>query len=701
LGEQSGLNKKITVVAILVLMSVAAALMPFEAVSAQSGLGVTIVKITPDDLTGAVGSTVNLQGTIFTSNGSYQVSFNNQVVDTGRSQGYYVNSTFPVPEFPSGNYPIVLRDTNINVNNSAQFTIVINYEISASPSTMQEGGTVNLNVRVTGSTVGTAYGAVVTVALPSPLGTKFSKTVTLAAANQKGTASALVPFPDSSFQPSGSTIDYAGTYSIYFNQSLPLAQNTFTVNFLDKTSYHRGDTVVIEAPGYQPNQAATISVSNAKTGIVFDSKSVTASADGKISTTWVVSNNAPIGDCLLKISADGVQKQIQDSQTFTVFGYTVKVQARNLAGNTVPDVSVKALDVLSNIVYNATTGSDGTASLTLEKGDYALTAFWNDVNVGTSNITVSGTGTFAITCQLTNLKVTVKNINGLAMPFVDINVDYKYQTATSGFKTGTVTGQTGQSGSCTFTSMLTGASFTVKALLYGQVFNSNNTLSSLPSQSTSEIVITCPTENINLNVVGFNQEAIPNARVELVELTTGLFYSVTTDSTGAASSQVTFGMYRARTYKDNILINETNIEAFSQSLKQIHCTLYGIEVKVSVVDFFGNPISNVNVTLNGPSTETFSAVTKSDGTATFSNVIGGNMQIIAKTSGNPDGYQAIKVTVNEPTTVQVKIGKYVALGPMLIQASTLIAVIIIIVAVVVLALVEIFLRRRNKRAAAA
>ena len=97
--------------------------------------------------------------------------------------------------------------------------------------------------------------------------------------------------------------------------------------------------------------------------------------------------------------------------------------------------------------------------------------------------------------------------------------------------------------------------------------------------------------------------AIPGASINLVELTNGLFYTATTDSSGSATSQVTFGMYRLQIYKDNILINETNIEVFSTSQQQIICTLYGIQVSVSVVDFFGTPISNANVTLNGPATE--------------------------------------------------------------------------------------------------
>jgi hypothetical protein len=198
-------------------------------------------------------------------------------------------------------------------------------------------------------------------------------------------------------------------------------------------------------------------------------------------------------------------------------------------------------------------------------------------------------------------------------------------------------------------------------------------------------------------VVGYNLEAIPDARIELVELTNGLFYAAATDSSGSATSQVTFGRYRARVYKDNILINETNVEAFSESQKQIRCTLYGIQVSVSVVDFFGQPIPNANVTLNGPEAEKLSAFTQGDGTATFSNVIGGDMQIVAFASGVENSYQALALTVDQPTSVQIKIDKYVALGPLLIQASSLLTIAIILIAIILFALVEIYRRRRVKR----
>ncbi len=195
--------------------------------------------------------------------------------------------------------------------------------------------------------------------------------------------------------------------------------------------------------------------------------------------------------------------------------------------------------------------------------------------------------------------------------------------------------------------------------------------------------------------MAYNQEAIPNTRIELVELTNGVFYAATTDNSGSVTSQVSFGMYRARFYKDNILINQTDIAVFSDTRTQIVCSLYGIQVSVRVVDFFSSPISNANVTLNGPATERFSAMTKGDGTATFSNVVGGNMQVVAFASGGQNNYQAVTLNVDQPTTVQLKIDRYVALGSLLIPVSSLIAILVILIGLILLVIVEVYMRKRD------
>jgi hypothetical protein len=691
----TGLNKKIIAVIILFLMAFAAVVTPLEVYAQNTNLGVNIIQVTPTSTTGPVGTLVVVQGTIYNSNSSYQIILGQTVVVSGTSEGYYVNANFTVPEMTSGTYSLILRDVGINVNSTQSFTVSTGYSINAVTPSVQEGNSLTFNISVTGSPTGTSYSANVSVVLPSPLGSTYSKIVSIGTSNEKGTVNAQITFPDSSFQPSGSLTDYAGTYTVYFNQSQSLAQNTFIVNFIDSTTYHRGQTVTIRATGYQPNEPTTLTITGAKSSSPIDTISATASADGLISTTWIVSSRADIGDYTIKISPQNTPKLVPDSQTFTVPGYAIKVQTTNLANEIVSGIAIQAQDALTNSVYNATSDSVGVANFKLEKGTQVLTALWNGVSVGEANVTVSGDATFSLQCKLTDVKIIVKNANGIVMPFVNLDIVYQYQSS-GGSRTGNTSGQTDSSGSFTLNSTLPGASYTIDASVYNQIFNAaNNTLSNLPTQGTVQVFIICPSETLTLDVVGYNQEAISGARIELVELSNGLFYSAITDSSGGVSTQATFGIYRARVYQGNTLINETNVQVFSNSQEQIRCTLYGIQLLVKVVDFFGAPISNVNVTLKGP--EQLSAITQSDGTATFKSIIGGNLQLIAQASGTTDAYQAITLTVDQPTTVQIKIDKYISIGSLLIQASLLITILIILIAILLFAIVEVYRRRRVKR----
>ena len=419
-------------------MSIAVAVAPLGIVFGQNqNLGVTILQINPIGAqpiagqmttSGSVGDALNLQGTIYTSNGQYQLIFNSQVITSGTAQGYYVNANFSVPEVPAGTYALRLRDFSANINSTeTDFQVSTNYTITAGSSQIQEGSSVVLNVAVTGGNTGTSYYANVSVVLPSPLSTEYSKIVSLGTANQKGTASVQVTYPDSSFQPNGSLTDYAGSYTAYFNQSENLAKTVFSVSLLDSSTYHRGQTVSIRAVGYQPNQAATLSVASVSSGTTLDSESVTASADGIITKTWVVPSNAAIGNYTVTITPQGVAKAIQDSQTFLINGYSVQIKTLNLANEVVPQITVQALDKATNDQYNNTTGADGIVNLNLETGSYGLTAFLNGVNVGATDITVVGNGAFTFQCQLTDIRIVVQNQNGASLPYVNLSITYQYQ----------------------------------------------------------------------------------------------------------------------------------------------------------------------------------------------------------------------------------------------------------------------------------
>ncbi len=686
------------------MMSLAMMYMPSKLASGQYNQ-VSILQVQPagqtlnngsSTLTGPVGYALNLQGTIYTSNSSYDVIFANQVVASGTSEGYYVNANFSVPAVPTGTYALRLRDVVLNTNSTEDdFQVTTSYILNALPSQVQEGSSVVINVGVTGGAPSTPYYANVSVVLPSPLTTQYSQIVSLGTTNQAGSASAQVTYPGSAFLPSGSVTDYSGTYSLNFNQSL--AQSQFSVGFLDSSTYHRGQTVTIRAVGYSSGETATLSVTGTSGGANLDSETVTAGTDGVISKAWVVPSNAAVGSYKVTITPQGTAKGIEDSQTFSINGYAIQVKTVNLAGDVVPQIQVQAIDGPTNTPYNSTSAANGIASLNLESGTDVLNAFKNGVNIGTTNITVTGNATFTFQCQLTNLKIEVQNQNSIAMPFVDLAITYQFQPAAGGSQTGSASGQTDSTGVFILNSTLTGVSYTINASLYDKVFNSgNNTFNNIPAQPITTVVITCPNETVSLNVVGYNQEAVPNARIELVELTNGIFYAATTDTSGSVTSQVSFGMYRARFYKDNILINQTDISVFSNTQTRVVCSLYGIQVSVRVVDFFGSPISNANVTLNGPATERFSAMTKSDGTATFSNVVGGDMQVVAFASSGQNDYQALTLTVDQPTTVQLKIDRYVALGSLLIPVSSLIAVLVILMGIILLVIVEVYMRKRSK-----
>jgi hypothetical protein len=697
--EKFGLKKKTVTVTLLIIMSIAFLFIPLSLVLAQ--LGVNIYLVSPQEQ-GVVAQNVNLQGTINTNNGAYQIWFGNKLVVSNNSEGYYVNANFTIPELPGGDYSIILRDVAPNVNATQGFSVIpayyINPLVPSPPAQLQEGSSVVLNVSLTGGQPNTQYHANITVMLPAPLNTNYSKLITLSSTTQTGTAQAQLTYPDATFQPEGSLTNYTGSYQVNFNKTQQLAADQFFVGFTDLSEYHRNQSMAIRAIGYQPDENSTITITYAKTGASVHSKEVTASSEGIINATWTVPSDALIGDYNITITPKNTPKLIPDSQLFTVPGYLVKVRTLNLAGEVVPQIVVEALDQATNTRYNSTSGNDGIASLKLERGNHTISAFWNGVEVGEINATITGESAFDLQCKLTNLKITVQDKNGNLIPFVNLDITCQYVTTKESLsKTGSASGQTVFSGTFTLNSTLTGISYTINASLYGVVFNiGNNTVSSLPVQPISEVLILCPSRILTLTVIDYNMAAIPGARIEMFELTSGLFYGAVTDSSGTAAVEVTFGKYTLRVYTDNILLNETVIEAFSDTQIEIRCSLYNIQVWVTVVDYFAQPIPNVNVLLNGPGIGRRSATTQTDGTTTFSNVIGGNMQIIAYPTEMENSYEAVNLQIEEPTAVQIKMAKYILIGPFLIESSVLATFIIISAAIILFLSMEIYRRKRVK-----
>jgi len=695
------LNKKAATVTLLILLSVSFMFMPLSLVLGQAG--VSIILVSPQE-EGVVGQEVKVQGTIDTTGGEYQIWFGDELVVSNRSEGYYVNANFAIHQLPGGDYSITLRDFSKNINDTYSFSVMVAYYIEtlgpSPPAQLQEGSDVVINLRVTGIQPDTSYYANVTVVLPPPLSTRYSRAVALTVSSQEVVATGRVTYPDAVFQPEGSLTNYTGSYQVYFNETQLLAENQFFVGFTDSSDYHRGQSVAIHAIGYQSGENATISIKYAENSASIHSGKVTASSEGIIDSSWTVPSDALIGDYNITITPENTTKLVTDSQLFTVPGYPVKIRTLNLAGESVPQITVEALDEATNRIYNGTSLADGIASLNLEKGNHNISAFWNDVKVGEMNMPITGESTFDLTCDLTNLKITVQNEDWNLIPFVNLDITYQYVTTKEGLsKTGHASGQTDLSGTFILNSILPRTGYTINASLYGTVFNAgNNTVTDLPVQSVSEVIILCPSRTLTLKIIDYNLAAIPNARIELFEVTSGLFHGAITDTAGIVTLEVTFGKYRLRVYKDDILLNEIVIEVFNDVQREIRCGLYNIQVSVMVIDYFEQPIPNIIVMLNGPGIETQSATTHGNGTTTFSNVIGGNIQIIAYPEGVENSYEAVSLRVEEPTEIQIKLAKYILIGPFLIESSAMATFIVTLLAIILFVFIEVYIRKRTNPA---
>jgi hypothetical protein len=689
------------VIMLLVAMFTCATFLPY----AWAANGVEITSILPSTRIGKVGDTVIIIGTINQTDGEYRLWFGSYNVTPAESRatGNQVNATFQVPIFPSGNYTITLVDVAKDINATAPFRIEPAYYIKAIapplPQQLQENGTVSFLVNVTGGQPNTVYYANVSVMLPSPLRTNYSAVVALTNTTSTGSGYASITYPNQTlFHPLGSSTDYTGSYQVYFNRTQSLAGDKFSIGMTDKTQYHREDVVQIRAVHYGPNQTVTVNVTFPKTTKT-GSFSVNASQEGIISTTWIVPFNASIGAYNVTMYSTPA-KQIRDSQLFSIIGYQIDVYTRNKAGDAVPQILVEALDEANQTKTNVTSNENGFARFQLEKGNHTFEAFWKAaVRVGElPNATVAGNGTIDLPCALTNMKITVIDQDENVIPFVALSINYTYVTTKEGKKqNGTATGQTDISGVFFMNSTLTRIDYTINASRYGIVFNgNNNTVIDLPVEVWYNTTILCPPETLTLNVTENHHNPLLSAHVELVEQMGGISYSGTASGAGTVVVNATFGKYIVRVYVNSILLKETPVDLFNDTYQEIYCQLYNITMSVKVVDYFGQPIPNANVTCQLGDLQN-SALTEPDGSAIFNDIIGGDLQVTVNLPGQSHSPIITTWFVDNSETIEIKIDEYVMLAGFLVETSYLTTAIIIAVTVILALSIEVYRRRRSKQ----
>lgn len=659
---------------------------------------VEIISVSPK--TGKVGDVVNLIGKINTTNGEYQVFLGNVQVAGGSASGNNVNCSFKVPSMPTGNYTLTLCDVTADMNATSWFFVKTAQYVSVAkpphPRQLQQGAkTINITVSISGGKAETTYIANITV--KTPANETYYSLVSLNTTD-KGEASTLLKYPEN-FLGNAHT-NYTGIYTVAFNGTL--ASDEFSIGLTDQTEYHRGDTVKIVAIGYETlndeNVTITISFGNKKV----DRFNCTVS-NGIVEANWTVPKDAFIGNYSLNITPQPENKKVNDTQVFAVPGFKIEITSRNLAGEPVSNVLVKVFDKNANKTYNATSNSGGVSTLWLERGEHDFTAYFKNVRVGKASSNITQEAKLNLTCLLTNLKASVVGgqNNALKVPFVTLNLSITYVMDLDGgrVENETIVSQTGVDGFAQFKSfILNASSYKIVASRYGRVFNLNNdTLTGLKPVGWNNITIICPLEALQVTVLDGKGTPIPNALVEAREAMGGLRYTGYTDQEGRVSLNCLFGLYDLKVYSKGVLLNTTTAELFEEKSITICCRLYNLPIYIKVVDYFGQPIPNANVTLERNGVLIGSELTGSNGVVGFTE-IGGTLTIKVYLSGQqPESTITCSITEarDEANPIVVKVYRYVILASLLLEAPWFTTIILIVAFAVLLILIETSVRRKR------
>jgi hypothetical protein len=212
-----------------------------------------------------------------------------------------------------------------------------------------------------------------------------------------------------------------------------------------------------------------------------------------------------------------------------------------------------------------------------------------------------------------------------------------------------------------------------------------------------DVNITCPSFTLKVNAFKAGGQPFDNAAVEVKELLGGIHYDGNTDSNGTITFNVVFGRYDVEIHDSSGMeLNSTTADLFQDQNVTLYCNLFGLNISVTVTDYFGQPFANANITLQGNGSEPISKRTQANGMVTFDNLVGDSFSISVYLSneGPPTVVQSLLVQGN--ATVLVKISKYVLLAGLLVETSQLAITVIIIASLLLVLSLEVYRRRRNK-----
>jgi type IV secretory pathway VirB2 component (pilin) len=227
-------------------------------------------------------------------------------------------------------------------------------------------------------------------------------------------------------------------------------------------------------------------------------------------------------------------------------------------------------------------------------------------------------------------------------------------------------------------------------------FTSNGSIAQFVNGS---ITIICPLLNLTVHAEDAKNATLAGYPVQIYEFDGGLYPpgNQTTDASGNVTFSASFGEYQVRLYNPNetILLNEKYYDLVNASaFFLMRSSICHTNLSVTVLDYFGLPMPNIEVELERDGAATVTLKTNEKGVAFFDSITGGSCFIsISAGSGSPIETANVFVQGNTATTVTV--GGYVSVFGLLVGTSQF-AVILTFVVFIVLLLLFLLYRRRGK-----
>lgn len=636
---------------------------------------------------GHVGANVTLTANITTPDGQYKILFDETELLIGNAIGTSINMSIIIPPAPAGSHNITIVDVASGENDTATFEVLTEYFLKITPLPLptqqrQEGDSAEILVNITGGKSNEPYVANITV--QNPRNASHTKLLDIPT-SEVGSANATIKYPEDFTDANTS---YVGEYKVFFNTTLATA--IFNIGLTNSTEYHRFQVVDIKAAGYASGENVTITITGKD---IYHSENLTADETGIIHyTNWAVPANASIGTYTVNITSASTQtiKNPPDFQEFRVPGFDVNVTAKNLAEEPVPQATIRIFENGASVA-NATSDSP---SVKLEIGNYTAEAYFKEKKVGEGWINVTGAASFDIPCNLTNMIVKVLTENALCVPEVGLSLSPENLTLTPNLTTNVI-------GVAVFHHLFIDVNYTLNASRYDTQFNTTMLYGLLQDGNPVawfNLTIICPTYTLQVNVTNpnANDQPISGALVKIQEIMGGLCFNETTANDGTVFFNSPLGKYIVEVYFNGIKLNETIANLNDTFINvSISCKFYGLNIAIQIVDYFGQPIPNANVTLSRNGLQSWN-VTKSDGAAEFPDAIGGNLQVTVYLPGQSQPYMASLLYVDSSKTIQIKVERYTMLLGFLVETNHLVTSIIIVVSVIVILSLEVYRRRRLK-----